>query len=116
MAFFYVIGCIIILGINFDFIIPAVKTICKLAFTPGAAAGGLVGRGIMMAMQYGIARGLFSNESGMGSAPIAAAAAQTRNPVRQALGFQHRNLLGYRCSLSDDRSCSRYQHYEKPVH
>ena len=85
MAFFYVIGCIIILGINFDFIIPAVKTICKLAFTPGAAAGGLVGRGIMMAMQYGIARGLFSNESGMGSAPIAAAAAQTRNPVRQAL-------------------------------
>ena len=48
MAFFYVIGCIIILGINFDFIIPAVKTICKLAFTPGAAAGGLVGRGIMM--------------------------------------------------------------------
>ena len=85
MAFFYVIGCIIILGINFDFIIPAVKTICKLAFTPGAAAGGLVGRGIMMAMQYGIARGLFSNESGMCSAPIAAAAAQTRNPVRQAL-------------------------------
>lgn len=85
MAFFYVIGCIIILGINFDFIIPAVETICKLAFTPGAAAGGLVGRGIMMAMQYGIARGLFSNESGMGSAPIAAAAAQTRNPVRQAL-------------------------------
>ena len=85
MAFFYVIGCIIILGINFDFIIPAVKTICKFAFTPGAAAGGLVGRSIMMAMQYGIARGLFSNESGMGSAPIAAAAAQTRNPVRQAL-------------------------------
>lgn len=85
MAVFYVIGCVIILGINFDFIFPAVKTICKLAFTPGAAAGGLVGRGIMMAMQYGIARGLFSNESGMGSAPIAAAAARTRNPVRQAL-------------------------------
>src|SRR5699024_3232613 len=72
-------------GINYDFIIPAIKTICRLAFTPGAAAGGLVGRGIMLAMQYGIARGLFSNESGMGSAPIAAAAAQTRNPVRQAL-------------------------------
>ena len=79
------IGCIIILGINYDFIIPAIRKICRLAFTPGAAAGGLVGRGIMMAMQYGIARGLFSNESGMGSAPIAAAAAQTRNPVRQAL-------------------------------
>ena len=61
------------------------STIFKLAFTPGAAAGGLVGSGIRLAMQYGIARGLFSNESGMGSAPIAAAAAQTRNPVRQAL-------------------------------
>lgn len=85
MAVFYVVGCIIILGINYDYIIPAIQTICKLAFTPGAAAGGLIGRGIMMAMQYGIARGLFSNESGMGSAPIAAAAAQTRNPVRQAL-------------------------------
>ena len=85
MALFYVLGCIVILGINYDYIIPAITTICRFAFTPGAAAGGLVGRGIMMAMQYGIARGLFSNESGMGSAPIAAAAAQTRNPVRQAL-------------------------------
>lgn len=85
MAAFYIIGCIIILGINYDYIIPAIKTICELAFTPGAAAGGLVGSGIRLAMQYGIARGLFSNESGLGSAPIAAAAAQTRNPVRQAL-------------------------------
>ena len=85
MAAFYVVGCFIILCINYDFIIPAVVTICKMAFTPGAAAGGLVGRGIMMAMQYGIARGLFSNESGMGSAPIAAAAAQTNEPVRQGL-------------------------------
>ena len=85
MAFFYVIGCIIILCINYDFIIPAIATIFRLAFTPGAAAGGLVGGGIKLAIQYGVARGLFSNESGMGSAPIAAAAAQTRNPVRQAL-------------------------------
>ncbi len=85
MAVFYVLGCIIILGMNYDFIIPALGTICKLAFTPGAAAGGLVGTGIRMAIQYGVARGLFSNESGLGSAPIAAAAAQTRNPVRQAL-------------------------------
>lgn len=85
MAIFYVIGCIIILVMNYDFIIPAIGTICKLAFTPGAAAGGLVGTGIRMAIQYGVARGLFSNESGLGSAPIAAAAAQTRNPVRQAL-------------------------------
>ena len=85
MAIFYVLGCVIILCINYDYIIPAITTICRLAFQPGAAAGGLVGTGIMMAMRYGIARGLFSNESGMGSAPIAAAAAQTRNPVRQAL-------------------------------
>lgn len=85
MAIFYVLGCIVILFINYDYIIPAIQTICKLAFTPGAAAGGLVGSGIRLAMQYGIARGLFSNESGLGSAPIAAAAAQTRNPVRQAL-------------------------------
>ena len=85
MAIFYVLGCLIILGINYDFIIPALKTIITLAFRPGAAAGGLVGGGIMLALHYGVARGLFSNESGMGSAPIAAAAAQTRNPVRQAL-------------------------------
>lgn len=85
MAIFYVLGCMIILCFNYDFIIPAIQTIFKLAFQPGAAAGGLVGGGIMLALQYGVARGLFSNESGMGSAPIAAAAAQTRNPVRQAL-------------------------------
>lgn len=85
MAAFYVLGCLIILGINYDYIIPAITTICSMAFAPGAAAGGLVGSGILMAARYGIARGLFSNESGMGSAPIVAAAAQTKNPVRQAL-------------------------------
>lgn len=85
MAAFYVAGCLIILSINADFIIPALKAIITLAFQPGAVAGGLAGRGIMLAMQYGIARGLFSNESGMGSAPLVASAAQTRNPVRQAL-------------------------------
>lgn len=85
MAIFYVLGCIIILCMNYDYIIPAISVICKLAFKPGAAAGGLVGAGITMAIRFGVARGLFSNESGLGSAPIAAAAAQTRNPVRQAL-------------------------------
>ena len=85
MAAFYVIGCVVILFINYDYIIPAVTTICRLAFTKGAAAGGLVGGGIRYAIQYGVARGLFSNESGLGSAPIAAAAAKTKNPVRQAL-------------------------------
>ncbi|MBD5465175.1 MAG: sodium:alanine symporter family protein [Lachnospiraceae bacterium] len=85
MALFYVIGCIIILCYNYDFIIPSIQTILMMAFKPGAAAGGLTGSGIMMAARYGIARGLFSNESGMGSAPIVAAAAKTRNSVRQAL-------------------------------
>lgn len=85
MAAFYIFGCIYILYMNRDFLIPAILTIIRLAFAPGAAAGGLTGGGVMLAMRYGIARGLFSNESGMGSAPIAAAAAQTRNPVRQAL-------------------------------
>lgn len=85
MAAFYVLGCIIILCFNFDVLGETVVLIVKSAFVPTAAAGGLVGAGIMMAARYGIARGLFSNESGMGSAPIVAAAAQSRNPVRQAL-------------------------------
>lgn len=85
MAFFYILGCIIILGINASFIGEALVLIVTSAFTPRAAAGGFVGSTIMLAMRYGIARGLFSNESGLGSAPIAAAAAMTRNPVRQAL-------------------------------
>lgn len=85
MAVFYVIGCIFILVVNYDYILPAIQAIITLAFQPGAVAGGLVGGGIRLAMQYGIARGLFSNESGMGSAPLVASAAQTRNPVRQAL-------------------------------
>ena len=85
MAAFYVLGCVIILGFNYDFILPAIGAIVRLAFTPGAVAGGLVGQGLMIAMRFGVARGLFSNESGMGSAPLVASAAQTRNPVRQAL-------------------------------
>lgn len=85
MAVFYVLGCLIILGLNYDYIIPAVKVICQLAFRPGAVVGGLVGQGAMVAARYGIARGLFSNESGLGSAPLVASAAKTRNPVRQAL-------------------------------
>ena len=85
MAFFYVIGCIIILYFNATYIWPALKLICVSAFAPTAAGGGFVGATVMTAARFGIARGLFSNESGMGSAPIVAAAAQTRNPVRQAL-------------------------------
>ena len=85
MAVFYVVGCIVVLCFNFDMLGETVLLILKSAFVPSAAIGGLAGAGIMAAARYGIARGLFSNESGMGSAPIVAAAAQTRNPVRQAL-------------------------------
>ena len=85
MALFYVLGCIYILCVNAAFLWPALKLIVHSAFSPQAAGGGFVGTTVMMAARFGIARGLFSNESGMGSAPIVAAAAQTRNPVRQAL-------------------------------
>lgn len=85
MAILYVLGCVVILVMNGEFVWPAVKLIVSSAFNPSAAGGGFVGATVMMAARYGIARGLFSNESGMGSAPIVAAAAQTRNPVRQAL-------------------------------
>jgi len=85
MALFYVVGCIVILIMNANYVWPAVKLICVSAFSPEAAGGGFVGSSVMLAARYGIARGLFSNESGLGSAPIVAAAAQTRNPVRQAL-------------------------------
>jgi len=85
MAVLYVLGCIVILCLNSAFVWPALKLIVESAFNPSAAGGGFVGATVMMAARYGIARGLFSNESGLGSAPIVAAAAQTRNPVRQAL-------------------------------
>src|SRR5574344_285992 len=85
MALLYAIGCIVILFINGAYVWPALRLICESAFSPQAAGGGFVGTSVMMAARFGIARGLFSNESGLGSAPIVAAAAQTRNPVRQAL-------------------------------
>ena len=85
MALFYVIGCLIIIVFNWEYMGDAVSLIVRSAFNPEAAGGGFIGATIMTAARFGIARGLFSNESGMGSAPIVAAAAQTRNPVRQAL-------------------------------
>ena len=85
MALFYVLGCLYILTVNAPYLWPAIRLIVSAAFSPEAAGGGFVGSTVMMAARFGIARGLFSNESGMGSAPIVAAAAQTRNPVRQAL-------------------------------
>lgn len=85
MAIFYVVGCVAILIINWEFLGPALNLIIDSAFSPQAAGGGFLGGTVMMAARFGIARGLFSNESGLGSAPIVAAAAQTRNPVRQAM-------------------------------
>ncbi len=85
MALLYVVGCCVILCMNSSYVWPAIQLIVHAAFNPEAAGGGFVGATVMMAARFGIARGLFSNESGMGSAPIVAAAAQTRNPVRQAL-------------------------------
>lgn len=85
MALFYILGCIYILFVNHNYVWPAISLILKCAFSPEAAGGGFAGSSIMMVARYGLARGLFSNESGLGSAPIVAAAAQTRNPVRQAL-------------------------------
>jgi AGCS family alanine or glycine:cation symporter len=85
MAALYVLGCVILLIINYKFLGMTVQTILGSAFKPKAMGGGFVASTLMSVARYGIARGLFSNESGMGSAPIVAAAAKTRNPVRQAL-------------------------------
>jgi len=85
MAIFYVAGCVIILCINSPYILPAVALIFKSAFNTHAAGGGFVAATVMTAARFGISRGLFSNESGLGSAPIVAAAAKSKNTVRQAL-------------------------------
>lgn len=85
MALLYVLGCIFILCVNAGYVMPALRLIVCSAFSPQAAGGGFAGASVIMAARYGIARGLFSNESGLGSAPIVAAAARTKNPVRQAL-------------------------------
>ena len=85
MAVFYVAGCIVLLIYHGQYIGEAISVILKSAFSAQAATGGFVGSTIMLSMRYGIARGLFSNEAGLGSAPIVAAAAKTKNPVRQAL-------------------------------
>ena len=81
MAIFYVVGGLVIIVLHIDMLWPAVDTILTEAFNFSAAAGGMAGA----AIRYGVARGVFSNEAGMGSAPIAAAAAKTDHPVRQGL-------------------------------
>ena len=85
MIVIYVTGGIVALAMMADRVPAAIATIFTDAFTGTAATGGFVGSGIMLAIQFGVARGIFSNESGMGSAAIAAAAAKTQHPARQAL-------------------------------
>jgi len=85
MALFYLAGCVIVLGATASRLPATLWLILRSAFTGHAAAGGFVGAGVGAVIRWGVARGLFSNESGLGSAPIVAAAARTRNPVRQAL-------------------------------
>jgi AGCS family alanine or glycine:cation symporter len=85
MAIIYVLGCITILIMRAPQIPGTIALIFEHAFTGTAAVGGFVGASLRAAIQQGIARGLFSNESGLGSAPIVAAAARTKNPVRQAM-------------------------------
>lgn len=84
MALIYIIFSITLLIFNIKEVPAAFVTIVKAAFNPSAVTGGIVGS-MIVAMQKGIARGIFSNEAGLGSAPIAAAAAQTKEPVRQGL-------------------------------
>jgi alanine or glycine:cation symporter, AGCS family len=85
MAITYILGCLIALVIGIETVPQAIMLIFDGAFTGHAVVGGFVGAGMKEAIRFGIARGLFSNESGLGSAPIVAAAAQTKNPIRQAL-------------------------------
>ncbi len=85
MILFYVLGALYILAVNIADVPAALGEIFSQAFTGTSAIGGFVGSTIMIAVQFGVARGIFSNESGMGSAAIAAASAQTTHPVRQGL-------------------------------
>jgi AGCS family alanine or glycine:cation symporter len=85
MAIFYVAGCLLLLFVRIDTVPHTIALIFNSAFTGQAVIGGFLGAGMKEAIRFGVARGLFSNESGLGSAPIVAAAAQTKNPVRQAL-------------------------------
>ena len=85
MIVFYVGASLVVLALHADRILPAIGLVLAQAFTPTAASGGFAGSAVMLTIRMGVARGVFSNESGLGSAPIAAAAAKTHYPVAQAL-------------------------------
>lgn len=85
MGFFYILACTVLIFLNIRYLLPAVTLIFRSAFLPSAMAGGFIGSTIKTAARYGIARGLFSNEAGIGTAAIAAASAKTESPHKQAL-------------------------------
>jgi AGCS family alanine or glycine:cation symporter len=85
MALMYIAAGLLVLMLNYQAVPGALALILERAFTPTAATGGFAGAMVMQTIKMGVSRGLFSNESGLGSAPIVAAAAKTRNPFRQAL-------------------------------
>ncbi len=85
MAIVYILGAMLVLGLNLQGTVEAIKLVIDSAFTGHAAVGGFTGATLMLALKAGVSRGVFSNESGLGSAPIAAAAAKTNSPVKQGL-------------------------------
>ncbi|MFQ5866219.1 MAG: alanine/glycine:cation symporter family protein [bacterium] len=85
MILFYMLAALVVVMMNFSAIPKTFAMVLSHAFTPTAASGGFAGALVMQSIRWGVARGVFSNESGLGSSPIAAAAAQTKNPVTQAL-------------------------------
>jgi AGCS family alanine or glycine:cation symporter len=93
MIVFYMGGALIILLLNITAIPAAFALILECAFSPAAASGGFLGAGVMMAIRMGVSRGIFSNESGLGSAAIAAAAAQTKHSVTQGLVSMTQTLI-----------------------
>lgn len=85
MAALYILGSLVVIGLHIEAVPQALGTIVSDAFTGTAAAGGFAGAGVWAAIRFGVARGVFSNEAGLGSAPIAHAAAQTHSPVKQGM-------------------------------
>ncbi len=85
MGGFYILACILLLIINYNYILPSISLIFRSAFLPSAVIGGFVGSSIKTAARFGITRGLFTNEAGLGTAAIAAASAKTKSPHYQAL-------------------------------
>jgi AGCS family alanine or glycine:cation symporter len=85
MALFYIVSGLVVLGMHAENIIPSLKMIIQGAFNPKAATGGIIGATVKEAVRYGVARGLFSNEAGMGSTPHAHAVAKVKHPVQQGL-------------------------------